>query len=204
MLAAIVPRAHAAGLRVMTHVVTVGDFRAATDAGVDEITHLPMFLPDQCNADPSICIVDDESARRAAARGIVVVVAPFAWRDTFGDPDFKEGVGRTQDANLAKLVVNGVTIGLGSDGISGETPMATSLVDAKAIDAHHLLGRAALLRAWTETTARTIFPARRIGRLADGYEASFLVLEGDPLESFDNVVRIAVRVKQGKRMAAVE
>ncbi len=50
---------------------------------------------------------------------------------------------------------------------------------------------------WTQTTAETIFPRRRIGLLRPGYEASFLVLAGNPLDDFANVTRITRRVKQG-------
>ena len=39
----------------------------------------------------------------------------------------------------------------------------------------------------SEGTARTIFPARRIARLEDGYQASFLVLGGDPVADFQQV-----------------
>jgi predicted amidohydrolase YtcJ len=35
-----------------------------------------------------------------------------------------------------------------------------------------------LLSIWTGETARTIFPGRKIGSLQEGYEASFLALEG--------------------------
>ena len=45
---------------------------------------------------------------------------------------------------------------------------------------------------------RSIFPERKIGRLEDGFEASFLVLEGDPLEDVANTQRIALRVKRGE------
>jgi imidazolonepropionase-like amidohydrolase len=38
---------------------------------------------------------------------------------------------------------------------------------------------------------------RRIGKLAPGYEASFLVLDGNPLVDFANVQRIRLRFKQG-------
>jgi imidazolonepropionase-like amidohydrolase len=48
-----------------------------------------------------------------------------------------------------------------------------------------------------ENTAATIFPGRKIGRLEDGYEASFLVLDGDPLADFGNTGRIAMRFKEG-------
>jgi imidazolonepropionase-like amidohydrolase len=53
-----------------------------------------------------------------------------------------------------------------------------------------------LLRLWSDT-ARTIFPDRKIGALDEGYEASFLALEGNPLRAFANVKRIRLRVKQG-------
>ena len=56
---------------------------------------------------------------------------------------------------------------------------------------------AALLKMLTETTPRTIFPARRIGCLAAGCEASFLALGGNPLEDFANLKKIAVSMKQG-------
>ena len=56
---------------------------------------------------------------------------------------------------------------------------------------------AELLRLWTEETPRAIFPERRIGRLAPGYEASFLVLDKDPTADFSNVKTIRLRVKQG-------
>ena len=50
---------------------------------------------------------------------------------------------------------------------------------------------------WCTITAVTIFPRRQIGRLKDGYEASFLVLSTNPIDDFTSVERIAFRVKQG-------
>ena len=51
---------------------------------------------------------------------------------------------------------------------------------------------------WSEDTARTIFPERRIGRFEEGWEASFIVLDGNPLEDFGAVERIGLRVKEGR------
>src|SRR5204863_103068 len=53
------------------------------------------------------------------------------------------------------------------------------------------------LRMWSETTPGTIFPKRQIGALREGFEASFLALEADPVKDFRNVRRIKVRFKQG-------
>jgi len=54
-----------------------------------------------------------------------------------------------------------------------------------------------LLKLWTETTAKTIFPQRKIGAIREGYEASFLALEGNPLGDWQNVRKIKLRFKQG-------
>ncbi len=54
-----------------------------------------------------------------------------------------------------------------------------------------------LLRMWYETTLRSIYPGRKIGRPAEGYEASFLALARNPLEDLGAVDSIAVRMKQG-------
>ncbi len=90
----------------------------------------------------------------------------------------------------------------GSDGISGEQPMPTARDEALFLHARGFFDAATLLRLWTEDTARTIFPGRRIGRLAEGYEASFLVLDGDPLRDFSAVGQIGLRVKQGRELPA--
>lgn len=55
----------------------------------------------------------------------------------------------------------------------------------------------ALLKMWSETTPRTIFPNRKIGALSDGHEASFLALEGNPVADLNNVRKIKWRFKQG-------
>ena len=53
------------------------------------------------------------------------------------------------------------------------------------------------VQLWFLDTPRAIFPHRKIGRLADGYEASFIVLGGNPFDSFDALRDIRLRVKQG-------
>lgn len=49
----------------------------------------------------------------------------------------------------------------------------------------------------SENTAQTIFPNRKIGMLKEGYEASFLVLNGNPIVDFNQVKNIKLRFKQG-------
>jgi len=85
-----------------------------------------------------------------------------------------------------------VRVAIGSDSYrETSAPEARFLASLKVFD--HLT----LLKMWCETTAEAIFPGRKIGRLKDGYEASFLVLAGDPLKDFSNTGKIEMRVKQG-------
>jgi len=51
---------------------------------------------------------------------------------------------------------------------------------------------------WSETTPRVIFPHRKIGALREGYEADFLVLQGNPIKDFTKVLNITMRVKHGE------
>ena len=48
-----------------------------------------------------------------------------------------------------------------------------------------------------EGTPRAIFPRRKIGFLREGYEASFLALDGNPLTNFEEIKNVRLRFKQG-------
>jgi imidazolonepropionase-like amidohydrolase len=76
-------------------------------------------------------------------------------------------------------------------------PCGTAAVEAFALDSLGVFSSSELLRMWCDTSARTIFPTRRIGALREGYEASFLVLKDNPIADFNNVRSILRRFKQG-------
>jgi imidazolonepropionase-like amidohydrolase len=81
---------------------------------------------------------------------------------------------------------------VGSDNVSD-----SSVLEAEHLHSLGVVDRLALLKIWTEDTPRAIFPQRRIGFLRDGYEASFLALEGNPLEDWRNIRRIKGAVQAG-------
>ena len=185
LLPKVVEKAHAANLRVSTHVMNTADFHAALVAGVDEIAHIPI------SATMPIPMEDVELAGR---RHIIVdttcgqiSAVPQRILPEAAVPQ----VAAAQRIDLRRLYDSGVRLAIGSDIIV--SPL-------KEIDYLHELGvfdNATLLRMWTETTVQTIFPDRKVGALRDSYEASFLALEGNPLDSLDNVRRIKLRFKQG-------
>jgi hypothetical protein len=77
-----------------------------------------------------------------------------------------------------------------------------SLAEIMNLESLGVFDNRTLLDMWCRTTAETIFPGRRIGRLEDGYEGSFLVLGADPIQAFNAVKNIRMRFKQGSFLPA--
>jgi hypothetical protein len=197
LLPSIVARARAQGWRVTAHVETATDFHHAVSAGIDEIAHLPPFELDNAHHHGHVASLSasqarlvEADAREAARRGTVVVTTTALNRSP--------RVRAFQVENLRLLHRHGVAIAVGSD--HSETSLA------EALNLHELgvFDNATLLRLWCDVTARTIFPTRRIGRREEGYEASFIVLGGDPVADFGQVRNIRMRVKQGMRLPAFD
>ncbi len=211
LLPGIVARAHAAGLQVTAHVETAADFRQAIDAGVDELAHVPGWLLQGAN-DVERARLTEDDARLAAAHKVRVVTTsvagqamsslgshhPHGHHEGHGpSPEMKhnplavEPVSNVLRANLQLLHREGVVLVIGSDHAE------TSLAEVQHLRTVHLFDNRTLLKMWCETTPTAIFPERRIGRFAEGYEASFLALAGNPIEDFDHVQAIRRRFKQG-------
>jgi imidazolonepropionase-like amidohydrolase len=88
--------------------------------------------------------------------------------------------------------------------IGSDNPQDTSLLEFQQLAALKVFDNLEMLRMWAQTTPQAIFPGRRIGELREGYEASFLALEGNPLDNLDNVRKIRLRFKQGQLLGAGE
>lgn len=176
VLTKIVALAHKDGLRVSTHVNTAADFRSAVRAGVDEISHLPLEK------------LTPEDAREAARRRVWVVTTTLSHRPTSHVADL-DSVHRH---NLRLLHEAGVRLAVGTDDNN-----ITAVEEAENLRRLGVFDAPTLLRIWTEQTPQTIFPARRVGFLRDGYEASFLALDANPLADFSAVRKVALRFKQG-------
>lgn len=205
LLPEIVARAHAAGLRVSTHIETVADFRAAVEAGVDEINHMVGFRPD-----PELILAEGfgryrmkaSDATRAAAAGVVVVTTLGGLIEDLvalrGDPDpaivaLARKMEKITRRNLRLLSRKGVRIAIGGDRYElTARDEIRALVELGAFRAEDLL------EAWSVTTPLAIFPERAIARLEPGFEASLLALAGNPLQDFAATEAIVLRIKQGR------
>lgn len=172
---AAVKRAHADKLTVAAHVTSTADFHLAVEIGVDEITHLPLAP------------IEPADAEAAAKRGITVVTTTLSHR-----PSTVADLPALHRANLALLKKAGVKVLLGVD--DGNP---TVVDEAENVARLGVYSPAEILRMLVETTPRAIFPARKIGRFDDGFEASLLALDANPLEDLRALRRVSVRVKQG-------
>jgi imidazolonepropionase-like amidohydrolase len=196
LLPRIVKLAHAAGLRVSTHINSAADFATAVRAGVDEINHLPGLNFERGTSEADYLIAPPD-AKRAAAQGIVVVTTAVVATYFAKDKQLAK-VETTLRKNLRLLKRKGVRLAIGSD-----TYTSTSVEEAMYLKSLGVFDNAELLGMWSGTAARTIFPRRKIGHLREGYEASFIVLRGNPLENFERVRDIQLRFKQGFLINAV-
>jgi imidazolonepropionase-like amidohydrolase len=179
----IVKRAHDNGLRVFAHVESGHDFHVAVAADVDVVAHLP-------GSDYPTAI-DPADARAAAERGVFVITTTMLIERP-NRAAHRPALREAQISNLRLLRDAGVTLAAGSDEY-GETSSA----EIAYLRTLGVFSDIELLRMWTTNCARTLFPDRRVGGLDPGNEASFLVLDADPLANFEAVRDIRLRVKQG-------
>ncbi len=186
LLPELVRMAHDAGLRVAVHVETDADMATALRDGADIITHLPSY-------DSATRISDETIALAKETKASIITTMTIAKRFETRSPERYAATVEAQRDNLARLDKAGVNLVLGSDNVRD-----TSRGEAEHLASLGVLDNQTLLEMWTENCARMVFPDRKIGRLEDGNEASFLVLNGDPLEDFSATGDIALRVKDGR------
>jgi imidazolonepropionase-like amidohydrolase len=191
LVAPLVAEAHRRGLRVAAHIETAADFRVIVAAGVDEAAHMPGYYGD-VGAPGRYAITDEDAARAARAHIVVVATASRAADNNQSHAERLAQAQAVQRANLEKLKNAGVPLLIGTDGQPDD-----ALKEAQYLVDLGVLTPKEAVQTLTWETPPWIFPGRRIGKIAPGYEASFLVLGGDPTLSLDQAANILARVKQG-------
>lgn len=188
----VVKKAQNAGLRVSTHVNTAADFSLAVRAGVDEINHLPGRFAFSTNEFERYTL-SEADVILAAKKGITVVptYSLFLNRQDKGE-EFKRKALKVQKENLRLLSKYKVRIALGPDSYN-----QTSQLEAFYLKDLGVFTNLEMIRMWSIDTPTTIFPKRKITKLENGYEASFIVVPQNPLVEFDTLKEIYYAFKQG-------
>lgn len=198
----VIRKAHAAGLRVAAHIETSDDLKIGLKIGVDFFAHSPYYGYDFNNMKPAPPVFTPEELKTIRQKKIAVIPtlslneefsivrnAGNNYRGEFDSARFNKVV-EFQKKTVAALKNAGFIFAIGSDRQS-----LTPEIDYWAKNG--IFEPSFVLKALTETTPRTLYPKRKIGFLKDGYEASFLVLKGNPLEDFNQIKNIDLRFKQG-------
>ena len=198
----ITKKAHAAGLRIAAHIETSDDMKIGLKIGVDVFAHSPYYGYDFNGMKPAPPIFTPEELRTIRKRKIVVIptlslneefsIIRSASNNYQGELDLTRfnKVVEFQKKVVAALRNAGFVIAIGSDRQS-----LTPEIDYWA--RNNIFEPSFILTTLTETTPQTLYPERKIGLLKEGYEASFLVLRGNPLEDFNQIKNIERRFKQG-------
>jgi predicted amidohydrolase YtcJ len=186
----IIKKATAAGLLVSAHVDSVTDYRVALTAGVNEMAHMPGYYVG-IEENPDKYKLTKKDAKETARRKIWVVPAPIV-HGSWMEKAARDKTDTVLKHNLNLLKTAKARIAFGSDRY-GSTPID----DVLYLSTLGVFSNLEMLKIWTEDTPLTIFPNRKIGKLKEGYEASFLVLDSNPIDDFKRIKNIRLRVKQG-------
>ena len=193
LLEIIVEKANDNNLRVSAHIESVEDFRNAVKAGVHEVAHLPGFRVSKFK-DIKDYKLTTQDAIDAKNKGIQVITTTALSNSMNNDnPNLLKLIKDNQIANLKLLKEHGVKIVIGSDILN-----STSVKETMNLLELNVFSNLELLKMLSEDTPRNIFPERKIGFLKEGYEASFLILNSNPITHFEEIKNINLRFKQGE------
>ncbi len=173
-IATVVSTAHAVGLPVAAHCHGAGGTAQAVDAGVDTIEHCT-FLGERMKSEPDADIIE-----AIVAAGITVSATLGVHPDHVPPPIVQANFPVIFDV-LRELRRLGGTIVVGTD--AGVGPGKPHDVLPHAVRDLVDIGFAAadVVTAMTATAATVCGVGHRKGRLARGYDADIVAVDGDPL-----------------------
>ena len=192
-LRAAVDQAHKLGLRVTAHAHGVSGIANVIAAGVDMIEHCSFMTPDGAG-------VDEDVLDQLAASDITVSLTlaikpgePLTPRMTALLPTILD-IGRLIRGRGVRVV------GSSDAGIGPAKPHDVLPYGAEALVDKLGATPAEALRAVTSAAAEACGIGDRAGRLAAGYDADLLAVDGDPLTDIAAIHRLSAVFRAGKRV----
>jgi imidazolonepropionase-like amidohydrolase len=189
-LCAAVDEAHRLGLPVAAHAHGTDGIAAAVAAGVDTIEHCT-WLTEGFRSDPR-----EDIATQIVARGISVCIGLGpGWRA------FAQRLGperaETMFNRLRWMRDQGIRLIIGTDaGLPG-----SAFNDfVSALELYEYLGftRSQILEMATTGAASALGLSGRTGRLAIGYDADLIVVDGDPVAELNALRKLQMTVARGR------
>ena len=195
VLRAAVEEAHRLGLPVTAHAHGTAAIRNALDAGADGMEHVSFWSADGVD-EPGDLI------GRIAGSGVVVGATVGVYPAPGAVPPPAVAIRMPQMiANTRRLREAGARMALGTDaGIAPIKPHDVLRYALAQVTAQLAIAPAEVLRLATSTAAAVCGLADRKGRLAPGFDADILAVDGDPLADPAAVHRIRAVFTRGTRV----
>jgi len=191
VLRAAVDEAHRHGLQVTAHAHAVGAIADAVAAGADGLEHVSFWTEDSVDAPAELIqLIADRQTVVGATLGMVPVPGRLP------PPEIRARMPLLV-ANLRRLYEAGARIVVGSD--AGIAPVKPHDVvrRAPAMLRDLGIGQAEALRMLTSVAAGVIGLGHRKGRIAPGFDADILAVDGDPVADPDALHRIRAVYARG-------
>lgn len=183
----VIKKAHKSDLRVFAHVENADDLRLALKMGADGVANLPGYNWDGKSDIKSYQLTDDDIKKLAKKKTVVIPL--FGHAQAMGP---NTAVQDFHAQTFKRLTDAGVLVAIGSD-----DPIRTTRTEVSYLFHLHGMSYPTVLKVLCENTPRAIFPSRKVGKIEDGYEASFLVLQDNPLNNLLKIRAIGMKVKNG-------
>ncbi|GHF36015.1 hypothetical protein GCM10010218_16840 [Streptomyces mashuensis] len=188
-LRAVTDAAHALGLPVTAHAHAAGGIADAVAAGVDGVEHCTFMTPDGVRLDPRTV---DAMAEAGTFVGCTVV------KPRAGMPDAVLSTIEPYWRNQAFMHARGVPVVCCTDaGINPHKPHDVLPGDLAYFASQVTTNREALTSV-TALAARACGLGDRKGRVAPGYDADLLAVDGHPLRDIGAVARVRAVVRAGR------
>lgn len=198
-LTAAVAEAHAKGLRVMTHTVTVERGLIAARARVDALAH---GLQDRVLTDAETGIIHDSGMGDVPT---LSVYDPDKWIKSSAHKIVANSVLFDNALRtVGKLFRAGVVIGVGTDAGMPATPHGISTLHELELLVRAGLTPAQALVAATHSSAVLIGQDHDRGLIAAGMRADITVFEGRPWEKISDIHHVAMTMVDGKPLYGLD
>jgi imidazolonepropionase-like amidohydrolase len=174
-LAAVVAEARAAGRRVVAHAIGSAGVRLAVSAGADAIVHAGF--------------ADDATLAAMRERGVFIVPTLASFASTRATD-----AGQALFARARAILASGVPVAFGTD--AGVIPHGRNTVEFDRM-VELRMTPAAAVRAATTDAARSLGLADSLGRIAPGYLADLIAVDGNPLDDIAALHRVVFVMRGG-------